>query len=468
MDPDPDDVRRDMLAKCQLVSVTMAALLSIEEEEEEVTASERRGPTDKARTRVRRSVESIFLQYGPYYVRRAYRMDEEAFWKLHGYVAPLMVSTRTRPGSKTKTHKNGGKNGLISTSTRLSASIRYFAGGRPDDIAISHGIAHSEVFKSVWMVVDAVNNCPDLYFGFPACHEKQKSLAAAFKEKSVAGFDCCVGAIDGLLLWMEKPSKADCLKAQCGSKKFFCGRKHKFGLNLQGTCDAEGKFLDISIAHPASTSDFLAFATSDLQKQLEVKDFLAPGLCIFGDSAYVNNRYCITPFKNVKSGVRDSFNFYQSQIRINIECAFGMFVARWGLLRRALPQAMGIKKIVGLTLCLVRLHNFCIDNRASDERDKPLAAPLPADADEVLAQGGFGCDGNGADALLDGGNHNDDTTRPYRDSFVRNSIFDPQEISPRDRLLKMVEDGGFLRPLPKSWERESVAVTQPTQTPTQT
>jgi hypothetical protein len=48
---------------------------------------------------------------------------------------------------------------------------------------------------------------------------------------------------------------------------------------------------------------------------------------------------------------------------------------------------MGIKKIVGLTLCLVRLHNFCIDNRAKK-----------------------------FDALLDGGNHNDDTSRPYRDS----------------------------------------------------
>jgi hypothetical protein len=142
MDRDPDDVSRDMLANCQLVFVTMAALLSIDEEDDDkITAPERRGPTDKLRSRVRRSVESIFLQYRPYYVRRAYRMDEEAFWKLHGFVAPLTVSTHRSPGSKTKTHKNGGNNGLISTSTLLSASIRYFAGGRPDDIAISHGIA---------------------------------------------------------------------------------------------------------------------------------------------------------------------------------------------------------------------------------------------------------------------------------------------------------------------------------------
>jgi hypothetical protein len=132
MDPDPDDVRRVMLANCLLVSVMMAALLSLsidEEDDDEVTLPERRGPTDKARSRVRRCVESIFLQYGPYYVRRAYRMDEEAFWKLHCFVAPLMVSFRTRPGSNTKTHKNGGKNGLISTSTcSLFASIRYIGG----------------------------------------------------------------------------------------------------------------------------------------------------------------------------------------------------------------------------------------------------------------------------------------------------------------------------------------------------
>jgi hypothetical protein len=53
--------------------------------------------------------------------------------------------TRRRVGSTIKKHRNGGKNGLVSTEMQLSAAIRYFAGGRPDDIAISHGIAHSEV-----------------------------------------------------------------------------------------------------------------------------------------------------------------------------------------------------------------------------------------------------------------------------------------------------------------------------------
>jgi DDE superfamily endonuclease len=96
------------------------------------------------------------------------------------------------------------------------------------------------------------------------------------------------------------------------------GRKHKFGLNMQAKCDADGKFVNISIAHPASTSDFLAFSTSKLQKKIESPGFLAPGLCIFGDNAYVNNSYFMTPFKNIRVGSKDAFNFYHSQLMINI------------------------------------------------------------------------------------------------------------------------------------------------------
>jgi hypothetical protein len=377
-------------------------------------------------------------------------MTESAFWELHGMLEPYMSSIRLR-GGRLKTHRNGGKNGLIPTEIRLSAAIRYFAGGRPEDIAISHGIAHSEVFYSVWKVVDAVNRCDELSFSFPASHAKQQELALGFKAKSAAGIDCCVGAVDGMLLWIERPTNADCERAHCGPKKFFCGRKHKFGLNLQATCDAEGKFLDVLIAHPASTSDFLAFSTSKFQKKIETPGYLAPGMCIFGDSAYVNNGYFITPFKNVKGGIKDTFNFYQSQLRINIECAFGMFVGRWGILRKALPKSMGVRKIIALTFCLCRLHNFCI--AANRDNNKRLVAPLGSDALEILGHGGVPLDGGGGpEQLLHGGEHHNDTSRLYRQNYRRAIVPTGGDVHcPRDKIVKLLEKNGLQRPVPRTW-----------------
>jgi hypothetical protein len=436
------------LTQSQLVAMTASILMgTLDSDDEHPVRVINSVPRDKARDRVRRSVQSIFKEHGPYYVRRAYRMTEEAFWELHALLKPLMGSTRMKLGGKVKRHRNGGKNGLICSETRLAVAIRYFAGGRPEDIAISHGISHSEVFYSVWKVVDAINKCPELVFGYPESHEKQRELAVAFQCHSSAGIASCAGAIDGLLIWIERPSKLNCVIAGCGPKKFYCGRKHKFGLNLQGTCDAEGKFLEISIGHPASTSDFLAFTTSGFHKKLETPGFLAPGLAIFGDAAYVNNGYFVSPFKNAKSGIRDSFNFYQSQLRIKIECAFGMFVGRWGLLRRALPQAMTLKKINGLTYCLCRLHNFCIDHNGIG---KPLLAPLQSDAMESLVHNGVS-----PEELLSGGEHHDDTSKQYRQNFVRNSLL-LSTIAPRDIIVSLLERNDFKRPTPKTWLTESV------------
>jgi DDE superfamily endonuclease len=453
-----------VIEKLHIVAMTTALLVASlpglgvnSDDDTDDGVKHRRGRRDKARNRVRREVSSMFREYGPYYVRRAYRMTEDAFWELHRMLGPHMASVRLKGGGRVKTHRNGGKNGLIPSENRLSAAIRYFAGGRPEDIAISHGISHSEVFYSCWKVVDAVNKCPELAFSYPANHEKQKRLALAFKEKSTAGIDCCAGATDGMLLWIERPSDVDCKIAQCGSKKFFYGRKHKFGLNMQATCDAEGRFLDVSIAHPASTSDFLACSTSKFQKMIETPGFLAPGLCIFGDAAYVNNGYFMTPFKNVKSGIKDTFNFYHSQLRINIECAFGMFVGRWGILRKALPKSMGLRKITALTICLCRLHNFCVDNRSGRGATNQLVAPLASDAVQILGHGGVQMETMaGPEQLLHGGEHHDDTSRLYRQNYRR--MQGESGHLPRDKVVLLLETGGFQRPTPKPWKNATGAV----------
>ena len=66
----------------------------------------RRAPRDLPRDRNRRTVASIFKEQGPYYVRRAYRMNEESFWKLHELLKPYMASRRRcNLGKRKKKHR---------------------------------------------------------------------------------------------------------------------------------------------------------------------------------------------------------------------------------------------------------------------------------------------------------------------------------------------------------------------------
>jgi hypothetical protein len=63
---------------------------------------------------------------------------------------------------------------------------------------------------------------------------------------------------------------------------------------------------------------------------------------LFGDNEYLNTSYMATSFPNV-SGYenmksKDNSNFYHSQLPIQIECAFGMLVQKWGILRMYMPQ----------------------------------------------------------------------------------------------------------------------------------
>jgi hypothetical protein len=85
---------------------------------------------------------------------------------------------------------------------------------------------------------------------------------------------------------------------------------------------------------------------------------------LFGDNAYMNSLYMTTPFTNVSGDpnrvAEDRYNFFHSQLRIRVECAFGMLVQRWGLLRVAMPRNLSVQRIIALVIALAKLHNFCI------------------------------------------------------------------------------------------------------------
>mmetsp|Transcript_13428 Transcript_13428/g.25214 ORF Transcript_13428/g.25214 Transcript_13428/m.25214 type:complete len:164 (+) Transcript_13428:1064-1555(+) len=154
------------------------------------------------------------------------------------------------------------------------------------------------------------------------------------------------------------------------------------------------------------------------------------------------------PFKCVRDGAKDAFNFFHSSLRINIECAFGMLVHRWGLLRKAIPMNITVKKTGSLVMCLCKLHNFCISQ--SDNVTQPLAGDVVHIARN---EGGFAFpifDGSAEweydphedrlDGLMDGGEHFDDANRRDRRRY------DARDDLPHMAMLKYIEIAGYQRP----------------------
>ena len=243
----------------------------------------------------RRSLISLCNKYGNLF-DRVYRMDYASFQRLHELLKDGILHYIRQSDSSNQNYSPNPsffvRNGNITTEIRLACALHYFADGSYLDITMSHAIGVTDFYLSVWAVVDATNRCPSLNFQFPTTESECQAISTKFAARSKAGFTNCIGCIDGLLIWLEKPSKKQCEQVGVDTGKFYCGRKGKFGLNFQGICDARRRFTYISIQHPASTSDYLSFATSSLYGYLTNETTRLPrGYCLYGDNAYVNDTF---------------------------------------------------------------------------------------------------------------------------------------------------------------------------------
>jgi hypothetical protein len=173
------------------------------------------------RSRIRKLVASIFEELGDIYFHRAYRMKYSTFCTLADMLGPFIASV----SRKSPTSKNYRHNGAILTSVRLASALCWFAGGSIYNIMTTVGISHTKAMDSCWYVVDAINKINNLQFLYPTNHEEQRAIAAEFQAVSAADFKCCAGAIDGILIWIHKPTQKGCNAGGCMSGKFFCGRK---------------------------------------------------------------------------------------------------------------------------------------------------------------------------------------------------------------------------------------------------
>jgi hypothetical protein len=85
----------------------------------------------------------------------------------------------------------------------------------------------------------------------------------------------------------------------------------------------------------------LAFGNSFLKKQLDKANLCVLVLFVYlaGDNAYVQTPYMCTRWRKAAEAAKDAFKYFHSQVRINIESAFGQLV-----LRKPMPLIVSVQK----------------------------------------------------------------------------------------------------------------------------
>ena len=281
-----------------------------------------------------------------------YRLDPSSFDILSGMLEmDLRVDERMSQISTSS--------GAISTNSRLGSALIILAGGRRIECMRTHGVSSPFVYENLRRVVRAINNHPGLAI---TCDTSANSMKAKAKSYFDLGdhdlFKYCVGAIDGLAIKTRTPSKnlfQNTARFTSGSKKIVC-------INMQAVCQSDLQFQAVTCKHVGCTNDAVAFETSSLKGLCQSLPFPYHWL---GDNAYTLSETMLVPYPgqnlHITNPELETFNFYQSQMRITIECAFGVFVRRWGILWKSMEYNLDFQFEIVHACC--RLHNFCIQRR---------------------------------------------------------------------------------------------------------
>lgn len=306
---------------------------------------QRTGPRLKAS---RKDWQKHVSRIGHLTFRKMYRVDVISF-------NVLLDQLRSEIETVNVEMANRSSGSEVCAEVRLAITLRYAAGGVVWDIHSNFGISSAEFYRSVWRTMDVVNNKHKLTWNLSDT-DRLRDLEEGFAKKSrLNAFRGVVGALDGCLISQKNPGIA-----VPNPNRYYCARKHKYSLLLMAICDANRKFIWFDVSCTPTTHDSLAWVTTELAERVRRGDLPYP-YYILGDSAFTCTRSVITPGKD------DNFNFEQSSLRINIECAFGELLRRWGLLWR--PLEMVFEKRAAVVGFCIRMHNYCVTARLELEKE---------------------------------------------------------------------------------------------------
>lgn len=173
----------------------------------------------------------------------------------------------------------------------------------------------------------------------------------------------CVGAIDGKHIRLKCPEN---------SGSMFYNYKQFYSIVLQAVADADYRFLTIEVGAYGKQSDggiFNSSVTCTLlrngkfnlpqEKPLPDTDVLFPFYMV-GDEAYPLTKYLLRPYpRRNLTAEQYYFNCRLSRARRCVECAFGILVAKWRILGKAIETKVQTAEDIVKCTCL--LHNLIIN-----------------------------------------------------------------------------------------------------------
>lgn len=317
----------------------------------------------------------IFVRYSHKQFKREFKLDPRDFWELYKIIkADIAVNVA---------YQLLFWGATIPSYFLLLMTLRVLAGGLAADIAGSFDVSESYVNTAVHRVVHAIEKrVHNMNFKFD-----DDSLTAYMKSFNAehGGDSQMPGTVscgDGAVFRMH----ASALNGQADKSSNFC-RKGFFAFALQGFCDGSARFQYVSALTKSSTDDGTAYSMSKLHHDI-ASGKLRHDCHVVLDDGYVCTDQELTPWpasgrKRPLPQHKDAFNYHLSFHRQNIERAWGLLHARFGILNRPLKYKLNfIPKL--LSVCC-KLHNICIDRRT---RIFPFASDTTSgDFSDVLAPG---------------------------------------------------------------------------------
>jgi hypothetical protein len=309
--------------------------------------------------------EEIDCKLNDWEFKRTFRLSRTVFNEVHDRIAHRLRCNETL-------RKNASGGTVVDTRIKLMIALRWLGGGSYLDLRLLYMVPTPSLYRIVHNVVDAVN---DEYFNedlvFPIGNlAKLAQIQEGFDAMTGGTMEGCVGAIDGIVIRIHGPSFAE----SNGNPRQYYNRKGFFGLVCLAVCDSRKKFTSMSMKCPGSTNDSIAWRLSDLGTRV-ISGKLPEGMFLNGDEAFPCTESMISPFPGrVMSIAMDAFNYWQSHLRIKIECAFGELIGRWGIFWRALRGALSRHSRI-VAACMI-LHNRCVDHRDPVPSSFPPKHPL--------------------------------------------------------------------------------------------